>query len=180
MGSAPTLRRRLARLALVAGAGLALLLLLLAVIVHHPVLAIELCLESKPTKLPVPVEGIRPRDLRDTWGGPRSGGRLHRGIDIFAPRGTPIHSTTRGIVLRVGVNRLGGNVAWVLGPGAELHYYAHLEGWADIHRGRVVAAGDVLGYVGDSGNAKGTPCHLHYGLYDPPRGAVNPHPRLAP
>ena len=132
---------------------------------------------AKPTYLPVPVAGVRPRALRDTWGGARSAGRSHEGIDIFAKRGTRVISSTEGIVTRVGTNRLGGLVVWVLGPGGQRHYYAHLDRYADVEAGMRIEAGRVLGYVGDSGNAKGTPPHLHYGVYDL-GGAINPYPML--
>lgn len=131
----------------------------------------------KPQALPVPVEGVRPRALHDTWGGARSGGRRHEGIDIFAKRGTPVLSATEGIVTQVGTNRLGGLVVWVIGPGGQRHYYAHLDGYADVEAGMRIGPGRVLGYVGDTGNAKGTPPHLHYGVYDI-GGAINPYPLL--
>lgn len=128
----------------------------------------------EPNSLPSPIEGA---NLADTWGAARSGGRSHEGIDIFAARNTPIHSTTPGIVRKVGTNELGGNVVMILGPGAVSHYYAHLQDFADIKEGDWVEAGDVIGYVGDSGNAKGTPTHVHYGVYTQ-SGAVNPYPLL--
>lgn len=118
------------------------------------------------------------RHLTDTWGGARSEGRRHEGIDIFAKRGTPIHATTQGIVGKVGLDRLGGNVVVIIGPGGAGHYYAHLEDFADIEEGDWVNAGDIIGYVGDSGNAKGTPPHVHYGVYINGK-AVNPYPLLA-
>jgi murein DD-endopeptidase MepM/ murein hydrolase activator NlpD len=128
--------------------------------------------------VPVPVRGVRARDIADTWGGPRSGGRRHQGSDIFAARGTPVVSATRGIVARIDDRGIGGRHVWVLGPGGERHYYAHLEGWAPgLRRYQWVRAGDPLGYVGDTGNARGTPPHLHYGIYGS-GGAANPHPRL--
>lgn len=98
-------------------------------------------------------------------------------MDIFAPRDTPIRATTRGVVLNVGENRLGGRTVMVLGPGRQRHYYAHLERYADIREGQWIEAGDVVGSVGDSGNAQGTPTHLHYGIYTA-GGAVNPYPLL--
>jgi murein DD-endopeptidase MepM/ murein hydrolase activator NlpD len=147
---------------------------------RHPVLAFRLlCATAEPT-LPVPVRGVTRRQLRDTWNGPRSGGRKHRGIDIFAARNTPITSTTRGIVATVGTSELGGRIVRILGPAGEWHYYAHLERFASIREGDVVQAGTVVGYVGDSGNARGTPPHLHYGIYRYYGGAMNPYPRLAP
>lgn len=121
---------------------------------------------------PLPEQG-----LVDTWGAARSQGRTHEGIDIFAPRGTPIQSTTQGIVSKVGNNNLGGRVVVVVGPGGAGHYYAHLEDYADIAVNDWVNAGDIIGYVGDSGNAKGTPPHLHYGIYINGR-AVNPYPLM--
>lgn len=130
-----------------------------------------------PTALPVPVQGVRASALRDTWGGARSGGRRHEGIDIFARRDTPVLSTTEGIVSRVGTNSLGGKVVWVIGPGGQRHYYAHLNGYASIQAGQRVQPGSVLGYVGNTGNAQGTPPHLHYGIYTG-KGAINPYPLL--
>ncbi len=121
---------------------------------------------------PLPEQG-----LADTWGAARSQGRTHEGIDIFAPRGTPIQSATQGIVSKVGNNNLGGRVVVVVGPGGAGHYYAHLEDYADISPNDWVNAGDIIGYVGDSGNAKGTPPHLHYGIYIN-GSAVNPYPLL--
>ncbi|WP_296244938.1 MULTISPECIES: M23 family metallopeptidase [unclassified Psychrobacter] len=137
---------------------------------------ISLLQQELPTEnsLPSPLPG---RHLTDTWGGARSQGRKHEGIDIFAPRGTPIQATTQGIVSKVGKNNLGGHVVVVIGPGGAAHYYAHLEDYADISPNDWVNAGDIIGYVGDSGNAKGTPTHVHYGIYIH-GSAVNPYPLL--
>ena len=126
--------------------------------------------DSLPSPLPEQL-------LTDTWGAARSQGRSHEGIDIFAARGTPIQSTTQGIVRKVGENNLGGRVVVVVGPGGAGHYYAHLEGYADITPDDWVNVGDIIGYVGDSGNAKGTPPHVHYGIYIN-GSAVNPYPLL--
>lgn len=146
---------------------------------RHPLLALRLAVMRPSPQLPVPVAGVRPRELRDTWDGPRSGGRRHRGIDIFAKRDTPVRSATSGIIATVGTNRLGGRIVRVFGPGGEWHYYAHLERFGPIAPGQVVVPGTILGYVGDSGNAKGTPPHLHYGIYRMLGGAMNPFERLA-
>ena len=131
----------------------------------------------RPQALPVPVEGVPVRALRDTWNSARSDGRKHEGIDIFAKRGTPVLSTTEGIVAQVGTNRLGGLVVWVVGPGGQRHYYAHLDGYSNVEAGMRIVPGRVLGYVGNTGNAEGTPPHLHYGVYDV-GGAINPYPLL--
>ncbi len=126
----------------------------------------------------MPVDGVAARRIADTWGGARSGGRKHEGVDIFAKRGTPVRSTTRGVVANVADYGLGGKQVWVIGPGGERHYYAHLDGFAvGIARFDRVEAGTLLGYVGDSGNARGTPPHLHYGIYAM-SGAHNPWPLL--
>ncbi|USX28994.1 M23 family metallopeptidase [Oxalobacteraceae bacterium OTU3CINTB1] len=150
---------------------------LLEPVVERALYPMRLAAMPKPIALPVPVEGVRARALRDTWGGARSEGRKHQGIDIFARRGTPVLSSTEGIVLRAGSNRLGGLVVWVMGPGGQRHYYAHLDRHAHVETGMRIEAGRVLGYVGDTGNAKGTPPHLHYGVYDV-GGAINPYPLL--
>ena len=131
---------------------------------------------------PLPTENSLPnplpkQHLTDTWGAARSQGRSHEGIDIFAERGTPIQATTQGIVSKVGENTLGGRVVVVIGPGGAGHYYAHLEDYADISPNDWVNAGDTIGYVGDSGNAKGTSPHVHYGIYIN-GSAVNPYPLL--
>ena len=138
----------------------------------------ELIADDAPRSLPLPVKGVSARAVRDTFGAPRPGDRTHQGIDIFAPRGTAVLSTTRGIVSRVGENSLGGTVVWVLGPAGDRHYYAHLDSVADIRSGQRIMAGDVLGTVGTTGNARGTPPHLHYGIYRTSVGAVNPFPLL--
>jgi len=135
--------------------------------------------KTAPPKLPVPVEDVASRELEDTWGAPRSDNRRHEGIDIFAPLGRPVLSTTNGVVFKVGEDSLGGHVVRVLGPGWQWHYYAHLDRFADIKPGTLVQQGTVLGYVGNTGNAIGTPHHLHYGVYHFLGGAQNPYPLLA-
>lgn len=140
---------------------------------------ISLLTQETPPKLPVPVEQVASKDLEDTWGAPRSGNRRHEGIDIFAPLGRPVLSTTNGIVFKVGEDNLGGHVVSVLGPGWGWHYYAHLDRFGDIKPGSMVQQGTVLGYVGNTGNASGTPYHLHYGVYRFLGGAQNPYPLLA-
>lgn len=128
--------------------------------------------------LPVPVDGVAARGIADTFGAPRGRDRRHAGVDIFAARGTPVRSATPGVVVSVRDSGLGGRQVWVLGPGRERYYYAHLEGWVPgLRSGDVVRAGDELGTVGDSGNARGTPPHLHFGIYGKD-GARDPLPLL--
>ncbi|MEO6518149.1 MAG: M23 family metallopeptidase [Pseudoxanthomonas sp.] len=131
-----------------------------------------------PTALPVPVQGVRATGIADTFGAPRGAARTHAGVDIFAKRGTPVLSATRGLVTSVREGGLGGRQVWVLGPARERHYYAHLEDWqAGLQEGDVVWPGTPLGRVGTSGNARGTPPHLHYGIYGA-AGAYDPLPLL--
>jgi peptidoglycan LD-endopeptidase LytH len=167
--------------ALVLLAVLAVLFLLLRPWLRQTVRAVRLMYEPPPTPqtpLPVPVEGVEPGALVDTWGGARSEGRRHEGIDIFAPRGTQVLSATHGVVLYRGWNRLGGKTFTVLGPGGYRHYYAHLDEYDAPENGDWVEQGEVLGYVGTTGNAAGTPPHLHYGIYAPGTGAIDPYPLL--
>jgi peptidoglycan LD-endopeptidase LytH len=128
-----------------------------------------------PVALEMPIRGAKRIALSDTWHAPRPGGRLHEGVDIFASKGTPIYSTTKGIVMRRGGSKLGGNVVWVLGPGGQRHYYAHLEDFSCLSVGERIHPGTMLGYVGNTGNARTTPPHLHYGIYGH-GGAINPFP----
>jgi murein DD-endopeptidase MepM/ murein hydrolase activator NlpD len=163
--------------------GLALAIVLIAIgavlglWLENVAYAIRLGAMPAPRSLPVPVAGVQPARLADTWGGARSEGRRHEGIDIFARRGTPVLAATEGIVMRVGTNRLGGQVVWVLGPGGQRHYYAHLDSYGDVRAGMRIAAGSIVGYVGNTGNAASTPTHLHYGIYTA-AGAINPYPLL--
>ncbi|MCK4080450.1 M23 family metallopeptidase [Acinetobacter radioresistens] len=148
---------------------------------RYPFLYSQLMNKKLSGQLPVPVEGVTRKQLQDTWGAARSEGRKHEGIDIFAKRGTPVLSTTEGIVRQVGTNNLGGQVVWVTGPDLTHHYYAHLENYAEnITAGDWIEAGEVIGYVGNTGNARGTPPHLHYGIYINRQGAINPYPYLEP
>ena len=147
-------------------------------VLRHPVLLARLLTSPSPSIVGIPVEGVRKSQIRDSWGAARSEGRSHQGVDIFAKRGTPVISATEGIVLNLGTNRLGGQIVRVLGPAGQVHYYAHLDHYGSYDSGDAVRSGDVLGYVGNTGNARSTPSHLHYGVYDPQRGPVNPWPLL--
>ncbi len=130
-----------------------------------------------PAHIGMPVAGVMPRSLSDTWHAARAPNRRHEGIDIFAKKGTPVLASTEGIVLKGGENSLGGNVLWVLGPAGLYHYYAHLDQASLLKPGTRVQAGTPLGYVGNTGNARSTPPHLHYGVYAG-EGAINPFPLL--
>ena len=129
-------------------------------------------------KIAMPLEDVTKRQIADTWGAPRGTGRSHEGQDIFAPKGTPILSATNGYVYKVGHNNLGGQTVSVISAGGRVYYYAHLDGYAPgIEVGDRVTTRTVLGYVGTTGNAVGTPPHLHFGVYTT-TGAINPLPLL--
>ena len=139
---------------------------------------LRLQMQEPDTELLMPVQGVSVRRVADTWHAPRSGGRQHHGQDIFARRGAPILSATDGIVIRVGTNNLGGNIVSVAGAGGRMYYYAHLDSYADgLAVGKQIRAGDLIGYVGNTGNAAGTFPHLHFGVYTA-AGAINPLPLL--
>jgi len=130
------------------------------------------------SKIAMPLESVSKRAVADTWHAPRGTGRLHEGQDIFAPKGTPILSATTGYVFKIGENSLGGQTVSVIGSGGRIYYYAHLDRYAPgLEVGNRVTPRTVLGYVGTTGNAQGTPPHLHFGIYTL-NGAINPLPLL--
>ena len=138
----------------------------------------QLYTKDPDKKLAMPVQDVEKKAIANTWHAPRDGSRLHEGQDIFAPRGTPIFSATEGYVARIGDNSLGGQTVSVVGAGGRTYYYAHLEAYAPhLTEGDYVTTQTVLGYVGTTGNAAGTPPHLHFGVYEP-SGAMNPLPLL--
>jgi murein DD-endopeptidase MepM/ murein hydrolase activator NlpD len=138
----------------------------------------NLAIQEPAMALPEPLASRQSLRFVDSWGNPRPGGRSHQGIDIFAAKDTPVLSTTNGMVTRVGTNNLGGQVIWILGPGLERHYYAHLNRPGVFRAGDRVNAGEIIGYAGNTGNARGGAVHLHYGIYR--NGAAqNPYPRFA-
>jgi murein DD-endopeptidase MepM/ murein hydrolase activator NlpD len=129
-------------------------------------------------KIAMPFADVSKRQIADTWGAPRGTGRTHEGQDIFAPKGTPILSATNGYVYKIGENNLGGQTVSVISAGGRVYYYAHLDAYApNLEVGDPVTTRTVLGFVGTTGNASGTPPHLHFGVYGM-SGAINPLPLL--
>jgi murein DD-endopeptidase MepM/ murein hydrolase activator NlpD len=140
----------------------------------------QLYTKDADNKLAMPVKDVPTRQVANTWHAPRDGGRLHEGQDIFAPRGTPILSATEGYIANIGENTLGGQTVSVIGAGGRVYYYAHLDSYAPhLSEGDYVTTQTLLGYVGTTGNAAGTPPHLHFGVYQPAHGAMNPLPLLS-
>jgi murein DD-endopeptidase MepM/ murein hydrolase activator NlpD len=134
--------------------------------------------ERTLASLPFPVSGLTAGAVQSRFGVDRDGGaRSHEGIDIFASRGTPVVAVSAGLA-RPGTNGLGGTVVWLHDrKGGRAYYYAHLDR-AALERPAAVRSGDVLGYVGNTGNARTTAPHLHFGIYA--RRAVDPLPFLQP
>ncbi len=130
-------------------------------------------------QLAFPVEGHGVRSIQSVFGADRDAGqRSHDGVDIFARRGTPVLATSAGRVNRVQVTNLGGKVVWLRDPIRNSNiYFAHLDSQA-VSRGQEVEIGDTLGFVGNTGNARTTPPHLHFGIYRRGEGPVNPDPFL--
>jgi murein DD-endopeptidase MepM/ murein hydrolase activator NlpD/SH3-like domain-containing protein len=132
-------------------------------------------------QLAFPVDGRSMPAIQSIFGAERDGGaRSHDGVDIFAPRGTPVLASAPGRAYRVGITNLGGKVVWVRDPlrNARL-YYAHLDS-QHVRNGDRIEIGDTIGFVGNTGNARTTPPHLHFGLYRTGEGAIDPTPFLRP
>lgn len=116
-----------------------------------------------------PVAG--PRSFADTWGAPRSGGRRHEGVDMMAPGGTQLVAAESGSAT-FKTNKLGGNAVWITGSSGTKYYYAHLSAWEGSSRN--VSQGEVIGYVGSTGNTSVN--HLHFEVHPNGGLAVNPYP----
>ncbi len=118
-----------------------------------------------PGRQLIPVEGASSADWNHQtfWHHPWGRSGVHKGIDIFAPRGTPVIASTGGLVIYADELALGGKVVSILGPKWRVHYYAHLRDRSVI-RGQTVRRGVRIGTVGNTGNAAGKPPHLHYSI----------------
>lgn len=143
-------------------------------------------LGSPPAVLLMPVEGVSVADVRPSFGDPRDGGsRSHAGIDIAAPRGTPVRPAAVGTVWRADGSPNAGLAVTVIGEDGVRYFYAHLDAVAEgIERGARVGVDTVIGYVGNTGNAAATAPHLHFEVALPAKGGerswtpVDPLPLL--
>jgi murein DD-endopeptidase MepM/ murein hydrolase activator NlpD len=152
-----------------------------------PVPAPEVSSFAGKVNLIIPVAGVRPEQLLDTFDDARSEGRAHDAIDIMAPAGTPVLAAADGRIVKLFQSERGGITIYQLGPNQEvIFYYAHLAGYAPgLAEGNNVRQGDVIAYVGDTGNAGAGNYHLHFSIAvvsDPKRywegTNINPYPLL--
>lgn len=152
-----------------------------------PAPAPEISSNVSTLNLIIPVTGIKPEQLLDTFDDARSEGRLHDAIDIMAPAGTPVLAAADGRIVKLWQSERGGITIYQLGPNQEvIFYYAHLAGYAPgLAEGNNVRQGDVIAYVGDTGNAGTGNYHLHFSIAvvsDPKRywegTNINPYPLL--
>ena len=132
---------------------------------------------QRTPSLGFPVRGKTEAAIGSVWGDARdAGARRHEGVDIFAARGTPVVAAADGLITRTGTSPLGGNVVWLADAAHGQHlYYAHLDKQL-VAPGQRVRVGDTLGLVGNTGNARTTSPHLHFGIYRAGRGAIDPLP----
>jgi hypothetical protein len=142
---------------------------------------------SSNTSLLIPVQGVRPEQLRDTYTDARSEGRVHNAIDIMAAKGTPVVAAADGTVIRLFQSDKGGTTIYVRGTDDHtIYYYAHLSAYADgLAENKFIRRGEVIAYVGDTGNAGAGNYHLHFAVWtveDPKRfwsgTDINPYPLL--
>lgn len=124
-----------------------------------------------------PVGG--PHAYSDTWGDYRSGGRRHKGTDIYALKGTPAVAAVNGVIHSLENQALGGLVLRLRSDNGDIYSYVHLNGYASgISVGTRVRAGQTIAYVGNTGNASDGPDHLHFEIHPGGGGAINPYPIL--
>jgi murein DD-endopeptidase MepM/ murein hydrolase activator NlpD len=116
----------------------------------------------------------------NTWGARRSGGRRHKGTDVMARCGAPVVAVTDGVISNLHSGGNGGIMAYLRASNGDVFFYAHLRGYAPgIRSGSRVSVGQKIALNGNSGNARGGPCHVHFEWHRGGGGPVNPYPLLA-
>lgn len=114
--------------------------------------------------------------FQNDFGAPRADTRFNQGVDLFAPLGTPVLAAHDGTLVQVGWSNIGGRQEWLRDTSGNLFYYGHLSAYAPVAKaGAQVHAGDVIGFLGDSGDAQGTPYHLHFEIHPAGKWAVAPY-----
>jgi murein DD-endopeptidase MepM/ murein hydrolase activator NlpD len=142
---------------------------------------------DKPGAMALPIAGLTAAQLQDTFDSARPGGRAHQATDILAPRGTPVHAMVDGAIQKLFYSKAGGNTIYEFDEGGVYcYYYAHLDGYAaGLTEGQHARRGDVIGYVGTTGDASPDTPHLHLAIFKlgPEKQwwkgeAINPYPVL--
>ena len=149
-----------------------------AVAMPLPVLKSKPALEMSPTRsesvaelrsrhLLIPIDSMAPSALHDSFDEARDHTRQHEALDILAPRNTPVRAVEGGTIAKMFLSKAGGITIYQFDPtGTYAYYYAHLERYAnDLHERQTVSAGEVIGYVGTSGNAPPNTPHLHFAIF---------------
>lgn len=144
---------------------------------------------AQPSMLHIPIPGVAAWDLRDSFNDPRGAGRIHAAMDFMAPTGTPVFAVDAGSVVKLFNSKPGGLTLYQFNPSGELaYYYAHLDRYAaGLKEGDTVARGELIGYVGATGNADPSAPHLHFAIFQlgPQKQwwegtPLNPYPRFQP
>jgi murein DD-endopeptidase MepM/ murein hydrolase activator NlpD len=142
---------------------------------------------APPTTIGLPIFGLRAADIQDTFGDTRDGLRQHEAVDILAPRDTPVHAVVDGVVKKLFLSKPGGLTVYQFDDKEEFsYYYAHLNRYADgLEEGQRLKRGDILGFVGSTGNADPKTPHLHFAIFElkPDKRwwegtPINPYPML--
>ncbi len=148
--------------------------------------AVLLSCASLPHLTVAPIEGLRASELHDSFA-ERRGAGPHEAIDIMEPRGTPVRAVVDGVIAKLFLSKPGGNTIYLFDrQGVYCYYYAHLDHYAaGLHEGQQVSAGDVIAYVGSTGDANPAAPHLHFTIFElgPEKHwwqgtAINPYPIL--
>jgi murein DD-endopeptidase MepM/ murein hydrolase activator NlpD len=150
-------------------------------------LSVLLWLSAAGDDIGLPIAGLRKADIQDTYSQTRGSDRQHEAVDILAPRGTPVHAVVDGVVKKLFLSKPGGITVYQFDVCEERSfYYAHLDRYAKgLKEGRFLKRGEVLGYVGFTGNANPKAPHLHFAIFElrPDKKwwegtPVNPYPLL--